>query len=318
MHPVIVVGAGMSGIAAARALRAADLPVLVLDRGRRIGGRMAVRTTDERPVDTGASYFTVSDPGFTAVVQDWERRGLARPWTDTFHVYDDGELTPKSGPVRWAAPRGLRALVEDLAEGLEIAEQQVTRVEPGPTVDDVPASAVVLAMPDPQAKRLLDPAFGAETRALSDPYAPVLVLTAVWDRRGWAEDVDGVFVSGDPAITWIADDGRRRGDDAPVLVAHSTGELAAAHLAEPNAAEAPMLAAVQQVLGITAPPTSARVHRWTFAKPASTRTQPFFLGAAGLGLCCDAWSDKPRVESAFLSGTRLGEALAATLASTAR
>ena len=310
MDPVIVVGAGISGIAAARSLNSAGLPVVVYDRGRRIGGRMAVRTTDDRPVDTGASYFTVSDPAFEAVVTDWQDRGLARPWTDTFHVYDGGELTPKPGPVRWAAPRGLRAMVEDLASGLDVREQTVSQVEPGPMVDEQPAAAVVLAMPDPQAERLLHPSFGAEIKALTDAFQPVMVLTASWAERGWRDDVDGVFVAGDPDVAWIADEGRRRGDGAPVLVAHSTSELAAAHLSAPDDARAPMLATVQRVLGISDAPVSSRVHRWTFGKPAGTRKEPFYLGESGIGLCGDAWSEKPRVESAYLSGRALGLAIA--------
>jgi predicted NAD/FAD-dependent oxidoreductase len=313
VEPVIVVGAGISGIAAARSLTAAGHPVVVLDRGRRIGGRMAVRTFDERPVDTGASYFTVSDPAFRAVVDDWQQRGLARPWTDTFHVYDEGGLTAKSGPMRWAAPRGLRSLVEDLATGLDVRQQQVSEVARGPLVDGRPASAVVLAMPDPQAQRLLDPSFDPEIKALTDDFAPVMVLTTTWPERCWPGDLDGVFVQRDEALTWIADDGRRRGDLAPVLVAHSTAELAADHLGSPAAVEAPMLAALQRVLGIDRAPVSSHVHRWTFAKPAGTRQQPFFLGESGVGCCGDAWSQKPRVESAYLSGTALGAAVAAGL-----
>lgn len=309
MDPVIVVGAGISGIAAAQTVRASGRAVVVLDRGRRIGGRMGVRTTDGRPVDIGASYFTVSDPSFTSVVQDWQRRGLARPWTDTFHVFDGQRLTLKPGPVRWAAPLGLRSLVEDLAEGLEIEQHEVRQIEPGPMADERRASAVVLAMPDPQAERLLHPSFGAEVAALDDPFDPVLVLTATWERRTWAVDVDGVFVQDDETLSWVADDGSRRGDHAPVLVAHSTPAFAAQHLQEPAEAEAPMLAALCSVLDIPADPTALSVHRWTFAKPAQTRDHPFFLGEAKIGLCGDAWSDKPRVESAFLSGTALGRAL---------
>src|SRR5919199_3224902 len=88
--PVVVVGGGISGVACARALRAAGVPVRVLDRGRRVGGRMALRRERlagvEHIVDIGASYFTVSDPAFAAVVDDWRTRGLAREWTDTFTV----------------------------------------------------------------------------------------------------------------------------------------------------------------------------------------------------------------------------------------
>ena len=312
MDPVLVVGAGISGIAAARTLRAAGLPVTVLDRGKRIGGRMAVRTTDGRPVDTGASYFTVSDPEFESVVTDWQQRGLAHPWTDTFHVYDDG-LTVKTGPPRWSAPLGLRSLVEDLASGVDIRQQLVTRVTPGPHVDGTPASAVVLAMPDPQAERLLDPALTTEIEALTDPFAPVLVLTASWAKRSWANDIHGIFVNHNEVISWIADDGHRRGDHAPVLVAHSTSGFAAPHLSDPQAAQPEMLQALRGVLDISAPPATTHIHRWTFAKPASTRQAPYYWGESAIGLCGDAWSTKPRVESAYLSGAALGRAVSAQL-----
>ena len=134
VDPVVVVGAGISGVAAARALTDGGLPVVVLDRGKRIGGRMASRRTDGRVVDTGASYFTVSDDRFDAVVQGWATRGLARQWTDTFVAAHDGELEPKSGPVRWGAGAGLRSLVEDLADGLDVREAVSGRAAsaPGP------------------------------------------------------------------------------------------------------------------------------------------------------------------------------------------
>ncbi len=60
--PVTIVGAGISGVACARVLTAAGIPVELVDRGRRAGGRMASRRHEGRPADIGASYFTVSDP----------------------------------------------------------------------------------------------------------------------------------------------------------------------------------------------------------------------------------------------------------------
>ena len=313
MDPVVVVGAGISGIAAARVLTDAGREVVVLDRGRRIGGRMASRRTDGRMVDTGASYFTVSDDTFQAQVADWEARHLARPWTDTFSVAKEGDLSPKSGPVRWAASGGLRSLVEDLATDLDVRETTVARVGPGRDVDGLPASAVVLAMPDPQAVRLLDPAYATVIDALTDPFDPVLALTATWPVRSWP-DVDGAFVADDPILSWVADDGRRRGDGAPVLVAHSTPAFAAEHLVAPGEAAGPMTAALRDALGIDTEPASTHVHRWTFGKPAGTREQPYFLDELLVGVCGDAWSDKPRVESAYLSGRALGEALVERLA----
>ena len=268
--------------------------------------------SDDRVVDTGASYFTVADPAFEAVVQDWQHRGLARPLTDTFMVAEEGELTRKPGPMRWAAPAGLRSLVEDLAAGLDVRQEDVSSVQPGPRVDGRPADAVVLAMPDPQARRLLDPSLAAELGALDDPYEPVLALTARWAEASW-EGIDGAFVSHDPVISWIADDGRRRDDFAPVLVAHSTPEFAAEHLAAPEQATPLMVLAVRDALGIDTEPESASVHRWSFARPTGKREQRYFLGDERIGFCGDSWSDKPRVEAAYLSGLALGEALVAQL-----
>lgn len=323
--PVVVVGGGISGVACARALAAAGLPVEVVDRGRRLGGRMASRRFAGRPVDTGASYLTVSDDRFRAVVEGWEAAGLVRPWTDTFHVLAPGaEPATKSGPVRWGTPGGLRTLVEDLAAPLAVREAGVERVEAGADgllVDGRPASAVVLAMPDAQAQRLLGAGLEEEAAVLTRPSEPVLALVAWWEERCWDAGVeaatgrplDGAFVDGDPDLAWVADDGRRRGDGAPVLVAHSTADRAARHLDDPASAVPPMLAALERLLGTTAPPVGTHVHRWSLARPAGEREPAFLLSSRRLGACGDGWGPVPKVEGAWLSGTALGEALAADL-----
>src|SRR3712207_6183252 len=119
---------------------------------------MGGRTLHGRPVDLGASYLTVGeDSPFAPVVTSWVDRGLARPWTDTFAVAGpDGIERTTSGPVRYGTPGGLRGLVVDLAGGLDVELQRtVAAVSAGPQVDGEPAAAVVLAMPDPQADRLI-------------------------------------------------------------------------------------------------------------------------------------------------------------------
>ena len=76
---VTVIGGGISGLACARAATAAGLSVRVLDRGRRVGGRLATRTLWGRPVDHGASYFVVGDSApFEELVAGWQDGGLAR------------------------------------------------------------------------------------------------------------------------------------------------------------------------------------------------------------------------------------------------
>ena len=325
---IVVVGGGIAGVACARVLARGGADVRVLDRGRRLGGRLGERDYDlggqqARPVDTGGSYFTVSDPDIEAVVEDWRQRGLARPWTDTFTVHSaEGERT-SSGPTRWAAPTGLRSLVDDLAAGVEIhsgvSVDQIERDDHGLVVrsgrgvsgqGEQRADAVILAMPDPQARRLLGPGLGAETTCFDLEFEPVLALTTIWPDRAWP-DRDGLFVNDDDVLSWVVDDGLRRGDRAPVLVAHSTPDFARPRLDEPSAAAAPMVDRLRAVVGIDSglAPDVAAVHRWSFARPSQPRDQPFLLTASGLGACGDGWAAKPSVEAAFVSGTRLGRAL---------
>ena len=323
--PVVVVGAGIAGVACARALTDAGHPVVVLDRGRRIGGRMASRRLAGRSADLGAAFFTVSDDRFAAVVDQWRADGLAHPWTDTLSVLDAG-AAPRStsGPVRWGTAGGIRTLVEDLARGLDVRTAEVTSVRRRGDgvllVNERPAPAVVLAMPDPQAKVLLAPGLDEVGEQLVRPWDPVLALGAWWPERVWGaaglpavSEFDGAFVNSDPEIAWVADDGRRRGDGAPVLVAHSTAEFARPHLAEPQAAAPALLAALQRVLGISVAPEGHYLQRWSVARPAGARPEPFFLGRDRVGLCGDGWGPVPRVETAYLSGRALGEALASRL-----
>ena len=318
MADVAVIGGGISGIACATALADAGLTVDVFDRGHRLGGRLATQTLrdtgtpyDGRVVDVGASYFTVDDPGFGEVVGDWIDRGLVRPWTDTFHIADGTSiLGTKSGPVRYAAPRGLRSLVEDLAAVLPSDLVEIRHpvdvtsldvVEGGARVADRDYRAVALCGPDPQ----MDALVPVDDAPL---WEPVMALVAAYPERTW--DFDGVFVNDDPVLSFVADDGARRGDDAPVLVAHSTPVLAAVHLAEPVTAAPAMLAVLRNLSGGV--PAWFTVKRWTYARPAHARAEAFSFDGT-IGRAGDGWAGQPRTQSAWVSGDALGRAIADAL-----
>ena len=294
---------------------------------------MAVRTVrdtetkwDGHPVDVGAGFFTVREPLFAAQVDDWERRGLAYPWTDTLGVAGPEGLTHfTSGVMRWSAPAGLRSLVDDLAESIPSAdlrsdhEVHSVRVSNGGVlVDEVSAKLALLCGPDPQMARILAQQSELdEVRAtlVSVDWEPVLALTAVYEKRSWPE-ISGVFVNGSDELGFIADDGSRRGDMAPVLVAHSSSALAAQHLDNPQTAAPAMIAAMHRILGVTAEPLQVHVQRWSLARPISGRDEPHLLDSTvGIGCAGDAWHGGPRIEAAWLSGQSLGQTAASELTS---
>ena len=319
---LLVVGAGISGVTAAQSAIEAGSRVKVVDRGRRIGGRMASRrlrdtgtAQDGRVVDYGASYFTVSDPDFRAVVESMVDVGVVRAWTDTFHVHNEGSMVGvKTGPMRYAAPGGLRTIVEHLARDIEDIDtgthlESVDIRSDGVRAADYQAGSVALCMPQPQAERLV-PAGTLPKVGLT--WEPVIAVTLVFDQKEWIE-IDGVFVNDDPVVTWIADDGSRRGDEAPVLVAHVNPVFAAGHLEDPSGVLPQTIAAVRRVLQIEPLPSWTWAHRWSLAKPLAALDEACWIHEAlPLGLAGDAWAGGPRVEAAWLSGRALGAALADT------
>lgn len=307
---VVVVGAGLAGVACGVELASAGVDVRVLERAHTVGGRMASRRIEGRPVDLGAAYFTVRDPEFAAVVDRWKAAGLARPWTTELAVLGGGERGRAPGPMRWAAPGGLRSLVTALAEGLPVElEHEVGHVGPGPTVDGEPADAVVLAMPDPQARRLLGDDAPAAALVDGRRWRSVVTVAAGWQRREWPP-MTAAFVNDHPVLSLVADDGDRRGDAAPVLVAHSTDDVARRHDARPADAVRPVLDALRDLLGVRAEPVWTHAHRWRFAAPPEDRDAPFHLGDDGVALAGDGWGSS-KVETAWRSGTALGRALVA-------
>ena len=80
MRRVAIVGAGVAGLAAARALLEAGHAPVVLDKGRGPGGRISTRRAEPFAFDHGAQYFTARDPRFVEQVAAWEAGGVVARW----------------------------------------------------------------------------------------------------------------------------------------------------------------------------------------------------------------------------------------------
>jgi len=278
---VVVVGAGIAGLACARELVDAGVPARVVERNAHVGGRLASERLGGRWVDTGAAYLTADDPAFHGRLQTWRIDGLARPWTDTLR----GQAGPPT--TRWAAPGGLRSLAEDLARELEVTL--------GVEVTTLPrAEAVVLAMPGPQALGIADLAAARE-----QSWSPVVTAILTYAERSW-KDFSGIFVNDHPILSTVCDDGDRRGDRAPVLVAHSTAAMAAG--TDPGIQ---MAKAVGELLGL-GDPASVETRHWPYASPRPGHG--LYARQGTVYLCGDAFG-RPRVQTAWLSGRAAARAI---------
>jgi hypothetical protein len=119
--PVLVIGGGLAGCTAARALADAGHPVTVLEKSRGLGGRMATRrVTLPLAADPGAAVtfdhgtpaFTARSRGFELAVQEMAARGVASPWAPPLA---EGSYRDLDNVTRWVATPDLPAWCRALA-----------------------------------------------------------------------------------------------------------------------------------------------------------------------------------------------------------
>lgn len=341
-----MVGAGVSGLACARALAARGVAVTIFEKSRGVGGRAATRRVDtERGAlrfDHGAQYFTARDPAFAAEVDALAARELVAPWAGRVAVLDRGAVHDAGAPGteaprRWVAVPGMSALGGALATGLDVRLgtriDAVQRAGTGWRLasdlgDAGSFDAVVVATPAPQAAPLLAAAapplaLAASGAAMTPCWSVMLAVDAPL-----ALPFDGAFVgarathasAGSP-LAWVArDSSKPRRAAAPgdpeSWVLHASAEWSAEHL-EVAAGEvaARLVAAFAEAAGLA--PIGARfvaAHRWRFATPAPGLADRYlFAPAARVGACGD-WCGGARVEGAYLSGIALAGELLAALA----
>ena len=121
---VAIVGAGISGLAAARELAAAGVEVTVFERGRGPGGRAARRRVSGFEFDHGAQYFTARSEAFIDRTAAWIEAGVAAEWSPRMATAGDGGLHPKtSRTTRYVGVPGMSALARSLAEGIDLRTQ---------------------------------------------------------------------------------------------------------------------------------------------------------------------------------------------------
>lgn len=74
---VLIIGAGIAGLTAARALTFSGVSAVVIDKGRGVGGRIATRRlSDGQAYDHGALRFTAQDGAVASLASSWEAEGL--------------------------------------------------------------------------------------------------------------------------------------------------------------------------------------------------------------------------------------------------
>lgn len=308
---IAIVGAGMAGLSCADALMRHGFSVVLLDKGRGPGGRMSTRRMltplGEMAFDHGAQYFTVRDPQFHEVVQDWATRGVAVPW-------------PAAGHDAWVGTPAMNCVIRGMAAAHDVRwTTHIDRVEPGAGGWTVRAGqttfahfdAVVLAIPAEQALPFLSlNDFNMARQAMLARSQPCWSAMYAFDKP-LPVPVDIVRDAGN--LGWAARNLAKPGRTGPEgWVVQARPEWSQEHLEdEPPTVATLLLDELSSALGFPlGQPAAASAHRWRYAMNAGIGLGSLWNGAIGMGVCGD-WLLGPRVECAWQSGQQLAQKIIA-------
>jgi renalase len=295
MKDVAIVGAGLAGLVCAQRLRQHGYGVVVVEKSRGLGGRLATRRLPEAWADHGVRGLEDQGELTRSLIQMLSRKELLRSWQG-----------------KYASPTGITAVAKFLGTNLEILRgQRVERLTYADQVwslaldsdhPPVTAKAIVIAIPAPQALMLLEP--------LDLPFLPKLrsvtfdpCITTIATFPPPAIDAPWTAYPNEGAIDWISLENTKIAD-APysVLVVQSSAGFAEQYLeaADLQPVGRQLLDRAAAFLPALGQPDILQVHRWRYAFARQPLSE-LYLQADSL-VCAGDWCGGDRVEDALRSG----------------
>ena len=332
IYETIVIGAGISGATAARMLGEYGGKVLVLEKARGSGGRLAskrIRTEagDELAFDLGCESFGAQTGTFRSALQEWESVGLVH------RLQREGNGQPLwVGASRNSALT--RAMLGDLpvAFGVRVTEityqdgvWQLQAIRGDNEIRQYAARSLILSAPAQQTRDLLPNGHPFIEKLAPAVIRPQWVVVLAVPRR--ADFSRGLQELGrikslrampeQDAIDVISFESekpsRPANNDFDIYQIQLTSQWTENRIDWPR--EQVLNALIDELeaqTGCASKFEAAHVHRWLYAFSGGAASEhSYLLDDSGLGVCGDYFCASGKhdgVESAYLSGRRLAEA----------
>ncbi len=312
---VLVLGAGVAGLIAASELLRAGRSVMILDKGRGVGGRLASRRIEGATFDHGAQCFTTGDSRFIAA-------GLRDRLGGSVSTWKPDLATAPDGPCHWRGVPTMSGVAKHLALGIHVqlettlvalrAEAQfwVATTLGGGTIT---ARAVILTPPVPQSLALLDAGgvslpSGLRQRLDAIQYERCLAVMAVLDGPSRIPPPGGLTLESGPLAS-ITDNHLKGISRKPAVTLHATPEFSLEHW-DCDRTETARLLLAEAADRLGAGVRSFQIHGWRYSRPVVTDPEPCVLACEHppLALAGDGFGGSG-VETAAFSGMAAAKAI---------
>ncbi|AUD04591.1 NAD(P)/FAD-dependent oxidoreductase [Spirosoma pollinicola] len=322
MSSSLIIGAGMAGLTTARELRLQGWDVIVLDKGRGVGGRLATRRIEQARADHGAQYFSATTPAFQEVVQELLADKVIAKW-------EPAQPSPADTTVdqpHYIGIDGMNTVAKALAKNLTVHTSETIvsfRVDDSQWLVETEsggqyrADALLITIPAPQALALIEksgfPITTADKSALSAiAYQPCLaVMVALHQPSTMPNAVR--YDTGD--IAWVADNAQKGISlGQPSITIHASADFSRTHFDDDLNAIGRQL--VDQLSDLIPADniSTIQVHRWRYSLADQRHPAPFLKAEAPLTLLFggDGFGEG-NVEGAFTSGLAMANFCTADL-----
>lgn len=341
---VLVIGAGVAGLACARSLAQGGRVVRLLERSRGVGGRCATRRVEGQAVDHGVPYLHGSDARFLTDLRELRLPGLLPGWP---HRVREPKLACQpdafdSRATRWAIEPGMATLPKRQADGLDVRlGQRVLELRPTRNAliavtergESHIAPVIVLAASLEQSMRLLEPlsADWPEIAATLERVRGIEVVPVLTTIAGYSLTApEPAFDAWNPFETTMVqsivhDSAKRHAPAQRVLVVHSRPRFARMRMEDSpfDWARDLLWECAELMGGWVLEPRWLQPHRWSSGRVriGDQLDAPMVLRSPQGGLLVltgDAFGGAPGVEGAWLSGHMAAAECLAGGASSAR
>ncbi|BAY85624.1 FAD dependent oxidoreductase [Calothrix parasitica NIES-267] len=331
MTDIAVIGAGIAGLVCAQQLTQAGYPVIIIDKSRGVGGRLATRRLHDTKADHGTCYLKPKGEILQRLINLLVEKGDLEVWTDNLHVKNNSSSlvdNPQSS-LPYTAPEGMNVMAKFLAQGLEIHRgEHVKSINldshnqwslNSETNKEFTVGAVVVAIPAPQAVMLLESGSGnfldnnflKELRSVE--YYPALTVMSGYPDSIEQPEWKAITFKDNPELGWIGlDSSKRKNPLQPHFVIHSSADFAEKNFESEDLQQVGREILENAAINVNLPwlnnPQWMQVHRWRYAFPKTPLQQTCLPADTSSPLVfCGDWCGGNLVESAILSGIAAAE-----------
>jgi predicted NAD/FAD-dependent oxidoreductase len=313
----------MAGLTAAHRLQE-QCDVIVLDKGRGVGGRLATRRIGDATIDHGAQFITTHTDEFAATMTKLVGSGVVAPWFRG-RIGPNGVVDP-DGHTRYRGAVSMNAIAKALAVGLDVRTASLVSslVHDGKSWTvvladgtELKADGIVVTSPVPQTLALLESGGVVLTPNDADAlaaitYDPCIALMAVLDGPSGLNEAGAVDPASGP-IDWIADNFLKGISAVPAVTIHATPEFSRTQWDAPDEAITEALLDAAQ-LESSVLPGSVQIQRWRYARPSVEYPERFLrLSDMPPFVCAGDAFGGAKVEGAALSGAAAAQAIESAL-----